>query len=121
MTAIRYIESMPLRRSALYQRFHNVSLQPPGRDLSRARVQGPPVRDEFCGTAAIRFPYVKAGQIDNGRLCRGCEYISQNFEPLPEHIKARAVPPGIYKSIPLRATTTRLRLRSGFIEHIKSC
>ncbi|KAI0433191.1 hypothetical protein F5Y09DRAFT_329197 [Xylaria sp. FL1042] len=100
MTAIKYIESKPLFRSDMYQRFHHVSLKPPGRDLSHVRVQGLPVCDYFCGTAAIRFLY----------------YISHNFESLPDHIKARAVPPGMDKSVSLRPMTTRLRSRSGRTE-----
>ncbi|TGJ85299.1 hypothetical protein E0Z10_g3475 [Xylaria hypoxylon] len=121
MTAIKYVESKPIVRYTMYQRFHHVSLDPPGCDLSRVRLKALPEDDNFCGTATIRFPYVKAGQADNGRLCRGCEYISRNFDSLPDHIKAQTVPPGIDKGIPLRAMTTRLRSRRGFIDHISSC
>ncbi|KAI1429087.1 hypothetical protein F5Y12DRAFT_591485 [Xylaria sp. FL1777] len=121
MTAIKYIERKPPIRSPTYQLMHHISLNPPGCDLSRVRLKSLPVRDGYCGTAAIRFPHVRAGQIDKGHLCRGCEYISRNFDSLPDRIKAQIVPRGIDKSIPLRAMTTRLRSRRGFIDHIASC
>ncbi|KAI1194098.1 hypothetical protein F5X97DRAFT_311889 [Nemania serpens] len=121
MTAIRYVESKPSTRSATYQRFHHASLEPPGRDLSRVRLRAPPEDDNYCGTAAIRFPFVQAGQPDTGRLCRGCEYISREFDSLPHRVRARVVPSGVDAKIPLRAMTTRLRSRRGFIEHISSC
>lgn len=97
------------------------ALDPPGCDLSRVRLKAPPEDDDYCGTAAIRFPYVSAGQADVGRLCRGCEYISRNFDSLPDAVKAQVVPPGVDKRTPLRAMSTRLRSRRGFIQHISSC
>ncbi|KAI0533865.1 hypothetical protein GGR58DRAFT_94157 [Xylaria digitata] len=120
MTAIKYVESKTVH-NAMYHLLHRASLDPPGCDLSRVRSKFHLVDDEYCGTAAIRFPYVKAGQADSGRLCRGCEYISQNFDSLPDHIKAPIVPPGVDKSIPLRAIATRLRSRRGFVDHISNC
>ncbi|KAI1756196.1 hypothetical protein F4782DRAFT_537967 [Xylaria castorea] len=108
MTAIRYVESKPFLRSTVYQRFHHARLDPPGCDLSRARLKAVPEDDDYCGMAAIRFPYVKAGQADVGRLCRGCEYISRHFDSLPDAIKVQVVPPGVDKKIPLRAMTVGL-------------
>ncbi|KAI1184400.1 hypothetical protein F5B17DRAFT_412215 [Nemania serpens] len=121
MTAIRYVESKPATRSATYQRFHHASLDPPGRDLSRVRLRAPPEDDNYCGTAAIRFPYVRYGQPDTGRLCCGCEYVSREFGSLPESVRKRVVPEGVDAKIPLRAMTTRLWSRRGFVEHIASC
>ncbi|KAI0965519.1 hypothetical protein F4678DRAFT_476525 [Xylaria arbuscula] len=121
MTAIKYIESKPYMRSTMYQQFHHLSLKPPGRDLSRVPIKGVPMYDNYCGTAAIRFPYVKGGQVDNGRLCRGCEYISRNFDSLPIHVQEQTVPPGMNKTMPLQAMATRLRTRGSFIDHISSC
>ncbi|KAI0439498.1 hypothetical protein F4803DRAFT_44829 [Xylaria telfairii] len=121
MTAIKYVESKPFARSTVYQRFHHAPLDPPGCDLSRVRLKAPPEDDDYCGMAAIRFPYVRAGHADVGRLCRGCEYISRNFDSLPDAVKVQAVPPGVDKKTPLCAISTRLRSRRGFIQHISSC
>ncbi|KAI8944029.1 hypothetical protein F4801DRAFT_281668 [Xylaria longipes] len=121
MTAIKYVESKPFARSTVYQRFHNASLDPPGCDLSRVRLKALPEDDDYCGMAAIRFPYVRSGQADVGRLCRGCEYVSRNFDSLPDAIKAKVVPPGVDKRIPLRAMSTRLRSSRGFIQHLSGC
>ncbi|KAJ2986638.1 hypothetical protein NUW58_g4928 [Xylaria curta] len=121
MTAIRYVESKPSVRSAVYQRFHHASLDPPGCDLSRVRLKALPADDEYCGTASIRFPYVRAGQADTGRLCRGCEYVSRHFDALPERVQLRIAPPGIDQTMPLRAMATRLRSRDGFVKHLSSC
>ncbi|KAI1148487.1 hypothetical protein F4825DRAFT_433927 [Nemania diffusa] len=121
MTAVKFVDREPFIRLPLFQRLHNISLEPPGRDLSRARLKERPDEDYFCGTAAIRFPYVRGGVADIGRLCRGCEYISRNFEVLPDHVKAQIVPEGVDKKMPLRAIATRLRSKRGFVEHIVGC
>ncbi|KAI0468220.1 hypothetical protein F4859DRAFT_218296 [Xylaria cf. heliscus] len=121
MTAIRYVESKPSARSSTYQRFHHAPLDPPAHDLSRARLRARPEDDGYCGMATIRFPYVWAGCADVGRLCRGCEYVSRRFDALPHAVKTRVVPPGVEKMMPLRAISTRLWSRRGFIQHIAGC
>ncbi|KAI0412727.1 hypothetical protein F5X98DRAFT_354168 [Xylaria grammica] len=96
MAAIKYVEVNLLCDIALYQRSRHASLEPPGRDLSPIRLKAFP-EDDYCGTAAIRSPYVRIDRVDNGPFWRGCGYINRNFESLPDRTKVRAMPPGINK------------------------
>ena len=105
MTAIKYLEGKPAVRVEMYQRLQtNSSLDSLGPEFSR-QLKKFPNRDAFGCAAVIRFPFVKAGQVDYGRLCRGCEHISRNRDNWN----------WLNKKFP------RLWSRSEFIEHIKGC
>ncbi|KAI1361527.1 hypothetical protein F5Y08DRAFT_347767 [Xylaria arbuscula] len=61
-----------------------------------------PEREAYGFAATIRFPFVKAGQVNYGRSCKGCEHTNPWVNHCPD-------------SFP------KLWSRSKFIEHIQRC
>lgn len=114
---------MAWREFCIFKWFHEAPLEPPGCDLSRIPERSNLVEDDFGGMASIRMPYLSGTGADCGRLCKGCrladELHSQGL--LPAAVLEDLAPGGIRPSRPLRAFTTRLHSREGFVEHIKTC
>lgn len=73
--------------------------------------------------ASIRMPYLSGTSADSGRLCKGCRRVNALHSQglLPAAVLEGLAPRGIRPSRPLRALTTRLHCREGFVEHIKTC
>ncbi|KAH7176330.1 hypothetical protein EDB81DRAFT_836399 [Dactylonectria macrodidyma] len=116
-------QGMSLREFWIFKWFHKAPLEPPGCDLSRMPERSNLVEDDFGGMASIRMPYLSGTSADSGRLCKGCRRVkalhSQGL--LPAAVLEGLAPRGIRPSRPLRALTTRLHCREGFVEHIKTC
>ncbi|KAF4976142.1 hypothetical protein FZEAL_7161 [Fusarium zealandicum] len=116
-------QGMTWREFCIFKSFHEASLEPPGCDLSRMPERSNLVEDDFGGMASIRMPYLSGTRADCGRLCKGCRLIDELHSQglLPADVLEHLAPRGIGPSRPLRALTTRLHFREGFVEHIKAC
>ncbi|KAL2752763.1 hypothetical protein ACRALDRAFT_1052560 [Sodiomyces alcalophilus JCM 7366] len=116
-------QGMTWRKSCIFKWFHEAPLEPPGCDLSRMPERSNLVEDDFGGMASIRMPCLSGTGADYGRLCKGCRLVNELHSRglLPADVLEHLVPRGIRPSRPLRALTTRLYSREGFVEHIKTC
>lgn len=114
---------MTWREFCIFKLFHEAPLEPPGCDLSRMPERSNLVEDDFGGMASIRMAYLNGTSADCGRLCKGCRHVNELHSRglLPASVLEDLVPRGIRPSRPLRALTTRLYSREGFVEHIETC
>ncbi|KAL6410151.1 hypothetical protein AUP68_06563 [Ilyonectria robusta] len=105
------------------RRFHEAPLEPPGCDLSRLPPDENYVRDKYCGMASIRMPVLTSSGPDYGRLCLGCKYEESGhfLGSRPFSAVGDPLPPNMDPARLLLATLTRLRAKSGFIDHIREC
>ncbi|KAH7013668.1 hypothetical protein EDB80DRAFT_379061 [Ilyonectria destructans] len=122
------LEPMPPREMSFedhwdFKRFHQASLVPPGRDLSRLPKTVPIITDAYGGMASIRIPCLSGTELDYGKLCRGCEVIHHLHSQgqLPAPVWKWLVPRWVNTRYPLLALLTRLHSNEGFLNHIQDC
>ncbi|KAK2616686.1 hypothetical protein QQS21_000298 [Conoideocrella luteorostrata] len=106
-----------------FQRFREISLEPPGLDLSRLPSKENFGSDGFAGVASMRLPHLSDSGLDAGRLCYGCRVVYDDCVrgELPASVLSELVPSGISAYRPLKAMSTRLYSRGGFLEHVEHC
>lgn len=112
-----------LTKSRMFQRFQEVSLEPPGQDLSRLPGKATFGGDGFAGVASMRLPYLSDTALDLGRICHGCSVTCKHYAEgiLPASVISELVPPGVSPHQPFKAIQTRLHSRDGFLKHIEHC
>ncbi|EPE35384.1 F-box-containing protein [Glarea lozoyensis ATCC 20868] len=121
---VKSVNGLSVKNYTKFRFLQDAPLQQPYKDPSSLLWGTPDEQDDYCGMAAVAFPFVmQRNSPEDGVWCGGCNRTYQQFvrRRLPPQVILDKIPPGIRESDSLLNAVHRARSKAGFQEHIKHC